>query len=200
MAIKKTRQISNGVKPDIRYLNNMKTVLFDQKWAKNAPNFEVYYMYRGVKKKGELRYDITVIPPRMLGKEFVKTKGNRNSDNFPELYTVLEGETFFLMQKSEGRVVKDVSVLKMKKGDWIIISPDHYVVAINPAKKLLKTANWVSEKNKNTYKELEKMRGACYFYTSEGWTKNKNYIKIPPLRFEKPLKKKPENLDFLYGN
>ncbi len=188
------------VKPDIRYLNDMKTVLFDQKWAKNTPNFEVYYMYRGVKKKEELRYDITVIPPRMLGKEFVKTKGNRNSDNFPELYTVLEGETFFLMQKSEGRVVKDVSVLKMKKGDWIIISPDHYVVAINPAKKLLKTANWVSEKNKNTYKELEKMRGACYFYTSKGWTKNKNYIKIPPLRFEKSLKKKPENLDFLYGN
>lgn len=39
------------VKPEIRYLNDMKMVLYDQKWAKKAPDFEVYYMYRGVKKK-----------------------------------------------------------------------------------------------------------------------------------------------------
>lgn len=85
----------------------MKEVLYDQKWAASAGNLKLYYMYRGVKKKDGLRYDITIIPPRMLGKEFVKTKGNRNSDDFLEFYTVLAGKALFLMQKvrksSEGR-------------------------------------------------------------------------------------------------
>ena len=62
--------------PDIRYLNDIKEVLFDQEWAKTAPNYELYYMYRGLQEKDNLRYDITVIPPRMLGEEFTKTKGH----------------------------------------------------------------------------------------------------------------------------
>ncbi len=192
-------EVKTKIKPEVRFLNNMKEVLYDQKWVKTAPNLELYYMYRGVKAKNGLRYDITVIPPKILGKEFVKTKGNRNSNNFPELYTVLKGKAILFTQKRTGKIVKDVAVFKLKRGDWVIISPEDDVVTINPTKKLLKTANWVSEKNENLYKELEVMRGGCYYYTKSGWIKNQKYVKIPPLRFEKPLKKKPKNLDFLYG-
>ena len=182
---------------ETRYLNDMKTVLYDQKWAKTAPNFELYYMYRGLKKKGELRYDITIIPARMLGKEFVRTKGNRNSKNFQELYIVLEGKAIFLMQKAKGKVVEDIIAVKAKKGECVIFPPKYAAITINPLKKELKIANWVSEKNKNVYKKLERMKGAGYFYTKTGWIKNKNYKKIPKLRFEKPLRKIPTNLDFL---
>lgn len=178
-------------KSEIRFLNEMKDVLYDQKWLKTAKNFPVYYVWRGVKWKNDLRYDITVIPPRMLGKEFVKTKGNRNSDNFPELYTVLKGKAILLMQKMNGGIVKDVVAMKMEKGDWVIIPSDYALITINPSQEMLKTANWVSERNKNIYKELEKLRGACYFYTESGWVKNKNYQKVPKLRFKKPLKKMP---------
>ena len=186
-------------------MNDMKEVLYDKKWLESAPNLELYYMRRGVKKKNGLRYDITVIPPRMLGKEFVKTKGNRNSNNFPELYTVLKGKAILLMQKAEtclpaGRekIAKDIVAIKMKKGDWAIVSSDYAVITINPSsQKTLKTANWISEKNKNIYGELETMAGACYFYTKEGWVKNIKYKIAPKLRFEKPLKKSPKNLDFL---
>lgn len=31
------------IKPDVRYLNDMRQVLYDQKWAKKAPNLELYY-------------------------------------------------------------------------------------------------------------------------------------------------------------
>ncbi|MFC1663911.1 glucose-6-phosphate isomerase, partial [Patescibacteria group bacterium] len=65
-------------KPQIRFLNEMKGVIYDKEWAKTNPNFELYYVWRGMKKKGELRYDITYIPPFNLGKEFVRTKGNLN--------------------------------------------------------------------------------------------------------------------------
>ena len=186
-------------KPKIRYLNQMKVVLYDQEWAKTAPNLKLYYVYRGIKRRGELRYDITVIPPKMLGKEFVKTKGNRNSNNFPELYTVLKGKGIILMQKMEKKIVKNIVGVRLKKGDWITVPPDYYAILINPSKKNLKTANWVSEKNKNIYEDLEKMKGACYFYTKSGWIKNKNYKKNLKIKFKKPKKSAPKNLDFLKG-
>ena len=183
--------------PDIRFLNDMKSVLYDQKWTKSAPNFELYYMYREVKKKDSLRYDVTIIPSRMLGKEFIRTKGNRNWKTYPEFYTVLKGEAIFLLQKVKGKIVKDILAVKAQKGNWVIVPANYAVITINPAKRELKIGNWVSEKNKNIYKELERMKGAAYFYTEKGWMRNKNYKKVPKLRFEKPLKKSPANFDFL---
>lgn len=187
------------IKPGIRYLNDMKSVLYDKKWAETAPNLELYYMYRGVKEKNGLRYDITVIPSKMLGQEFARTKGNCNSNNFQELYTVLRGKAIFLIQKMKGKIVKDIMVVKAKKGDWVIVPPKYYVISINPSKNILKIGNWVSKKNKNIYKDLEIMQGACHYYTKDGWAKNKNYKNIPKLHFKRPLKSIPKNLDFLYG-
>jgi len=185
------------IKPQVRYLNEMKNVLYDQKWAKTAPNLKVYYIYRGVKKKNSLRYDITVVPPRMLGKEFVRTKGNRNSKNFQELYMVLKGKAIFLMQKAKGKIIENIVAIEAKNRKCVIFPPKYAAIIINPSKKELKIANWVSVKNKNVYEELEKMKGAGYFYTKSGWIKNKNYAKVPPLRFEKPLKSLPSDLSFL---
>jgi len=184
-------------KTDIRYLNDMRQVVYDKEWLKTAKNSELYYMYRGVKKDCELRYDITVIPPKKLGKEFVKTKGNCNSKSFPELYTVLKGKAIFLMQKTKGKMIKDVFAVKAAKENWIIVPPEYYVISINPSNSILKLGNWVSEKNKNIYKDIEIMHGACYFYTKSGWIKNKKCLKVPKLRFEKPLKSIPKDLRFL---
>lgn len=178
--------------PEIRFLNDIKKVLYDKNWAKSAPNFKLYYMYRGVKEKDGLRYDVTVIPPKMLGKEFVKTKGNRNSNNFSEFYTVLQGQALFLMQKTNGKTAKDALAIKAVRGDSVIEPAGYAIIAINPSKKTLKMGNWISRKNKNIYKEIETMNGACYFYTKSGWIKNKNYESVPKLRFEKPLKSMPK--------
>lgn len=184
-------------KTERRYLKELAKVLYDQKWLRGNKNFPVYYLQRGIKKKNGLRYDTTVIPPKILGKEFVKTKGNRNSDNFPELYTVLTGQALFLMQKTKGKEVKDVIAVRAKKGDSLIEPPGYAIITINPSKKTLKVSNWISEKNKNIYKGIERMAGACYFYTKSGWIKNKNYKKVPKLKFKKPLKSIPKDLDFL---
>jgi glucose-6-phosphate isomerase len=184
-------------KPEIRYLYDMKNVLYDQTWLKTAKNFGVYYIYRSVKTQDGLRYDITEIAPKMLGKEFPKTKGHIHTKNFSELLNVLEGQAFYLFQKSKGKNVEDVYVVKAQKGDFIKVPPEYNHLTINPSKKKLKMANWISKKCKNDYSFFEKMQGACYYYTKSGWLKNKNYKKIPKLRFEKPLKEMPKNLDFL---
>jgi len=177
----------------------MKEVLYDQKWAKNAPNFALYYMYRAVKKKSGLRYNITVIPPRMLGNEFVKTKGHDHLGKFKELYTVLRGEAIYLFQKCKKDKVLDVYAIKAKKGESALVPARYGHITINPAKQELKEADWAVEDCKNVYGFIEKMKGMCYYYTKNGWLKNKNYQKVPKLRFKKPLKTVPEDLSFLKG-
>jgi len=186
-------------KPDIRHLDDMKEVLYDKKWAKEAPNLELYYMYRGVEEKDGLRYDITIMPPKILGEEFVKTKGHEHSGPFQELYIVLKGEAIYLMQKynqKKGEIM-DVFAVKAESGESVIIPADYSHVTINPAKTTLKMANWISKKCQGVYALFEKMEGACYYYTKKGWIKNANYDKVPRLRFKEPLKSIPENLDFL---
>lgn len=186
-------------KPDIRYLNNMREVVYDKKWLKTTPNLELYYMYRGLKKKDGLRYDITVIPAKMLGSEFVKTKGHEHVGDYGEVYIVLEGEAIYLMQKRKGKEITDVFAIKAKKGDVAIIPSGYGHITINPSKKDLKMANWMADGVKSDYTPILKMEGACYYYTEKGWIKNKNYKKVPKLRFEKPKKSIPKNLDFLSG-
>lgn len=185
------------VKPQIRFLNEMKKVLYDQKWAKEAPNFPVYYMYRGIKEKNNLRYDITDITPQMLGQEFPKTKGHQHPLKCLELIKVLEGRVIFLFQKCRGKKILDVYQIPAKKGDWVLAPSGYSHITINPGPKKLKIANWLNKKCKWIYNFIEKMGGACYYYTKSGWIKNKNYGKILKLSRKKPLKSTSKNLDFL---
>lgn len=185
--------------PDIRYLNDMKDVIYDREWLKTAPNLELYYMYRKLKEEDGLKYDITVIPAQMLGKEFTKTKGHEHIGPYPEIYIVLEGEAIYFMQKQKQDVIEDVYAVKAKKGDVVII-PSYYAhVTINPSNQDLKMADWMAIEAKSDYDPIQKMQGACYFYTTNGWIKNKNYKQVPELRFEEPKKSIPEDLDFLKG-
>ncbi len=199
MAIKSKLQITNyKKKPDIRYLNDIKDVLYDTEWAKTAPNLELYYMYRGIEEKGELRYDITIIPPQMLGKEFVKTKGHEHLGKYGEVYLVLEGQAIYLMQKRKENIIEDVYAVKAKREEVVVIPPFYGHVTINPSSsKNLKMANWISKNCKSDYSLFEELQGACYYYTTKGWVKNEKYANVPKIRFEKPLKAVPKNLDFL---
>ena len=183
----------------VRSLDEMKGVLYDQSWAKKVPNFEVYYVWRGVKNKNDLRYDITIIPAKMFGKEFPKTKGHKHLQNFQELITVLEGEAFYLSQKGQDSKIDEIDVIRAKKGDWLIVPAGYDHLTINPGKKRLVMGNWISRKCQSDYSLFEKFQGAGYYYTKTGWIKNKNYKKVPKLRFKKPLKKMPKDLNFLYG-
>ena len=182
---------------EIRYLDDMKMVLYDKAWAKTAPNFEVYYMERGLKEKNDLRYDITTIPPRMLGQEFVKTKGHYHIGECQELYIVLEGEGIFLMQKRGEGKIQDVYYVKATKGDCVLVPSFYGHVTINPTPKTLKMGNWISKEYIADYESIETKGGFSYYYTRAGWIKNKNYEEVPKLRSEAPLKSMPKNLDLL---
>jgi glucose-6-phosphate isomerase len=183
---------------EARKIKELEKVLLDARVAQKEPETEIYYMVRGVNFFGNLRFDITIFPPKMLGKEYVKTKGHFHVGNFGELYQVLEGEGIFLLQKGKEKV-KEVYFVRARKGDFVKIPPEFGHITINPSKKILIVGNWVANKMKSDYESLEKLKGACYYFTKEGWMKNKNYQIVPNLTEKKAAKRLPENLNFLFG-
>jgi glucose-6-phosphate isomerase len=190
---------------DIRWAYDLKPVLAFPDELKE--NFPAYYMFRDVYyskkdyeviKEHNLRFDITVIPPNKIGKEFIKTFGHyhpiaENGLSYTEIYEVLKGEAYYLLQKLENGKIVDVVVVEAKEGDKVIIPPNYGHVTINPSNKELKMANWVYRHFKSDYEPYERLRGACYYYTEDGWIKNPNYGDVPEIRFVKP--KIPKELD-----
>ncbi len=88
--------------PAVRTIEEMRSVLADPSCESSDP---LYYMYRDLAKSDadwswlhhhNLRYDLTVIPSRILCGEWVKTKGHYHPKNpagigYPEIYEVIEG-------------------------------------------------------------------------------------------------------------
>jgi glucose-6-phosphate isomerase len=151
----------NIIEPDIRMLSDMQEVVYDRTWLENSSDIELYYMYRDlalddtdrrILRNANLRYDITMIPPRRLGKEFVKTAGHYHPKvsgtdlSYTEIYEVLEGEAHYLLQKLEKNKITDAVLIKAVKGDKVVIPPDYGHVTINPSEKELRMANLVSDR------------------------------------------------------
>ncbi len=189
------------VKPSVRMLFDMKDVIYDREWLGRANNAELYYMYRELSlskndaltmKEHNLRYDITVIPPRMLGCEFVKTAGHYHPKvtgtdiTFSEIYEVLSGEAQYLLQKPEDNQIKDVILIKASAGDKVIIPPGYGHLTINASNKVLKMANWVARDFESVYSPIKEKGGGAYFILDNGFVKNPRYDSVPEIRLIKP--------------
>ncbi len=189
------------VSPDIRMLYDMNGVLYDTEWFQTAKNTELYYMYRDMYrnekeheaiKSQHLRYDITIIPPQMLGKEYVKTAGHYHPNvpgaptSYSELYQVLEGEADYLFQKMNGETLEDVVCIKAIAGDIVIVPPGYGHVTINSSNKTLKMANWVCNDFSSMYQPIKEHAGAAYYLLKNGYVPNSKYTKIPAIRYLKP--------------
>lgn len=182
-------------------LFDMKNVVYDRKWLESAKNIELYYMYRELSlskndalriKEHGLRYDITVIPPLMLGCEFVKTAGHYHPFvpgthvTYPEIYEVLEGEANYVLQKPNDNGVEDVVLIKAVPGDKVLIPPGYGHLTINTSNKVLKMANWVARDFESMYQPIEEKNGGAYFILDKGLVKNPRYESVPDIRIIKP--------------
>ncbi len=214
--------------PDIRRLSDMRDLLYDKEWARSAEDMDLYYMYRDLYlsrsdrdrlKEHDLRYDITVIPPKMLGREYVKTAGHYHpcvagtNVTYPEVYEVLEGEAMYLLQNESAT---DIVCVEALEGDKVVIPPGYGHVTINRSNKQLKMANFVCRSFSSIYEPYKRLGGAAYYYTKNGFIQNTRYENPAPLRwveapdeyklhrfgFSKrtemyPLVKNPQKLEFL---
>lgn len=187
--------------PNIRMLFDMEDVIYDRGWLKGADNIELYYMYRELSlskndallmKEHGLRYDITIIPPRMLGCEYVKTVGHYHpvipgtDTTYPEIYEVLSGEAHYLMQKPGNDGITDAVLIKAREGDKVIIPPGYGHLTINASNKVLKMANWVARDFESIYEPVREKRGGAYFMLDNGIVKNPSYNVVPELRLLEP--------------
>ncbi len=178
--------------PDVRTLYDVREVIADREWLETAENFDLYYMYRELARNEDelrhmrkfgFRYDITVIPPAKLGKEYVKTAGHYHPKapkadiSYTEVYQVLEGSATYLLQKavSKGRVL-DVAVVEAAKGDIVFIPPDYGHITINKCDKVLKMANWVCKDFSSLYEPVKLFGGGAYFLFESGFVKSKLYL------------------------
>lgn len=199
-------------KPEIRRASDLKPVLaFPEKLNSD---FEAYYMFRDIYESEEdrrkilganLRYDFTIIPPAEIGEENVKTYGHYHPENscgltYPEIYQVIEGKAFFILQRREGNRslrVEECVVIEAERGDLVLVPPNFGHVTINPTKEVLLTSNWVCRDFVSIYEPYTNLRGACYYYLDGRWVKNPNYSEIPALKRGEPLGKMKEEMYYL---
>ncbi|MEM2097566.1 MAG: glucose-6-phosphate isomerase family protein [Methanothrix sp.] len=180
--------------PDIRRLSDMRDLLCDTEWASSAEDVDLYYMYRDLYLsradrsrliEHDLRYDITIIPPRMLGREYVKTAGHYHPKvpgtdvTYPEVYEVLEGEALYLLQNEDA---SSVVCIAASEGDKVIIPPGYGHVTVNRSNKRLKMANFVCRSFSSIYGPYRDLRGGAYYCTRDGFVKNPRYRDPAPLR------------------
>ncbi len=205
----------------LRLFRELRDVLMDPSSAYD-PKRPAYYMFRRVNlpeheeifRRRRLRYDVTVIPPAVIGGEYVKTYGHFHPVaehdphgrplSFPELYEVLAGDALFLLQDRAARVFFHV---RARAGDVVAMPPNLGHVTVNVGETPLVLANLVSDRFHSDYGPVREKHGFAWYYTVEGWKKNPNYDSHPAPRagkFYLPLRdiyavfvERPAFFDFL---
>ncbi len=186
-----------------RKLLDMKDVIYDQEWlGGQKENFDLYYMYRDLTRAEDkelfqnhnIRFDVTIIPPKFLGKEYNKTAGHfhpnaKEGYSFPEVYEVMHGKGLYLLQKPKKELTRkekranvlnpvEIIVISAKAGDQVMIPPGYGHITINPSEDTpLIMNNLVSSSFNSIYEPIKKQRGAIYLYhANKTWIRNPSYI------------------------
>ena len=214
-----------------RLLGDMRGVLLDENAIEGRESEILYTVFRNIEiVEGKARYDITEIPARPAGEpagniggEFNKTFGHYHKNGLPEVYEILEGHAYFLIQspQNDPAEIKEAYIVEAEKNEKVVIPGNFGHLAINVGKETLKLANWMGFADYD-YETYKKLHGGCYYVLDGGQTiefeQNKNYKIVPELKKLKlknspaldelgirndkshpiiDLKKHPEKLDWL---
>ena len=196
-----------AVTPAVRRLAEMQEVLLDA--GADGPD-ELYYMYRGVCRvqdqeliaKHGLRYDVTVIRPGQIGREYMKTAGHyhpykpNTEFTYPEVYEVLAGKAHYLLQTEPDEDGVDAILIEAVAGDKVLIPPGYGHITINPGKEYLIMSNWVAADFSSVYGPIKELGGGAFFEVAtdgedEEFVVNPNYRPTPRLSLQ-PVKNCPE--------
>ena len=172
----------------IRTIDQMQEVLLDKQVSQPQ---ELYYMFRdmhrlsdkSVLEEYKLRFDVTAIKPDCLNREFMKTAGHYHPQDFGELYEVLSGRCFCLLQRpdeQDKKIIQEAVLIEAQAGEKILIPPKFGHILINPGPGYLITANWVSSCFSSEYELYKKAQGAAYFVikAQEGQSQVSPYLGI----------------------
>jgi hypothetical protein len=161
------------------FFNDLKIEYLDV----NHSNFLVFSKYSNVC----LDYDksfyddldfencIFEISPNVFGREFSKTCSFRLSkygEGKPCLFEVLSGVGFFILEDNN---LGEVVVVKVKKGDYVLIEERFSFVLVNSSKtNILTVFSLFSKESRFEEKVFEIFNGANIYYTNHGFVRNLN--------------------------
>jgi glucose-6-phosphate isomerase len=193
----------NPVEPDIRTLEQARNVFWNAS-AQGPQN--LYFMYRDVHRPQDnalfssrgIRYDITVIVPGFVGKEYVKTVGHFHPEvpgtgvQYPEVYEVLHGRAHYLLQKASpsGLSASDVVIVEATAGQKVLIPPGYGHITVNPGTEPLVMSNLIERTFKSIYGPVAAAHGGAYFEVMDDgdsmFVENENYEEVAEPRLVEP--------------
>mgnify|MGYP000934284429 CR=1 FL=1 len=178
----------------VRMLSDMDTLFRDLK-----PDFKdepLYYMINGVCypehkeifDKSNLKYEYTVLLPKLIAGEYLKAHGHIHyvkacpDKGMMEMMEVIHGKGYFLLFLP-GDNGFDVTIVKVKRGDRFIVPKQYYHLTINVGDEPFIFSDIISQSTGGDYSLLKQKRGAplLVFKDNAGGIRydwNKNY---PPI-------------------
>lgn len=190
----------------VRLLDALTPVALDPEACRGSQEI-AYYMYNGVYLQSDashladapLRYDLTLIPPRRLKHEFIKTLGHLHSAEptsglpYAEVYEVLVGTAHFFFQTLDlaGPDAAQALYFEAKAGEKVIIPPGFDHLTINPGPGPLLFSDVMSRAAYGIYERYQAASGAAYLEVIDenGQTRfisNPRYRAVAPLQQTTP--------------
>jgi glucose-6-phosphate isomerase len=156
---------------------------------KNKENIDndkwLYFMFRWVYlskyaedkfKENNMRYDVTIIIPEIIGDEFNKTYWHYHPSKsdwtkFEEIYEVLSWSAIYLQQNND-----EVKFTDAFTWDKVVMNEWFGHITINPSdEEILVMANIVDDSFSSEYWEYKELNWWNFYYTTNWWKKNPNY-------------------------
>ena len=170
-----------------------------------------YWMYNGVYLRSDqaalekipLRYELTYLPARTLGGEFIKTHGHRHYPEaksgmqYAEICEVLYGIAHFIFKKSinDQPLVSSVFYIEAYPGEKVLFPPGLDHCTINPADSPLLFSDVIARGVKGDYSYFRKNQGAAYWEvqtaSETSFIPNPRYGDVPPI-VKRPVHCYPE--------
>jgi glucose-6-phosphate isomerase len=160
-----------------RLLDALTPVLLEPESARGNRDV-AYYMDNGVYRRSDaarlagvpMRYELTLIPPRRIGRELVKTFGHRHRPeprsglDWAEVCEVLVGTAHFLLQTLDlrGPSASAAYLIEAKAGQKVLLPPGFDHCTINPGYEPLLFSDVVARGVSGIYDRFVATRGAVY--------------------------------------
>ena len=168
-----------------------------------TPLYHIFYLdnappaARDLLAAHRLTYSPVLLPPHVIGGEFVKTSGHYHPSmpgsalSYPEVYTGLLGELYLFLQRrdpAQPGAPLDCVLARLVPGVTITIPPDYAHVLINPTGEMALMAGLYGTEFKPDYGEVEQHHGLAYYILQgEGGQieieRNPHYTAAPPLNW-----------------
>jgi glucose-6-phosphate isomerase len=187
----------------VRLLDELTPVALDQAACQGSQEI-AYYMYNGVYHQNDvahltgalMRYELTLIPTRQIGREFIKTFGHLHNAHpqsgltYAEVCEVLVGTAHFFLQTLDvnGPHASANFYVAVSAGEKVVIPPDYDHLTINPGPGPLLFSDVIALEVRGIYDRYRTARGAAYLEVRDE-TGEAQFIPNPNYRTVAPLQK-----------